>query len=117
LFSVNIHRFVSWPCANHEQNTAFEDITLISAFFLVCTSRQQAPASSTDWASLKNPLDFKHGKELLKTLDFDVHNYAPDTLVDLALEVFYEVLMPPICITIAHPKRHCLTAACFTAGA
>jgi hypothetical protein len=75
-------------------------------------SRQQSPAS-TDWAFLKNPLDFKHGKELLKTLDFDVHNYSPDTLVDLALEVFYEV---PMSMTITHPKYHCLTFAFHAAG-
>ncbi len=69
-------------------------LSIITWPFSWCTSRQQAPAS-TDWAFLKNPLDFKHGKELLKTLEFDVHNYAPDTLVDLALEVFYEVPCHP----------------------
>ena len=48
-----------------------------------------------DWAVRKQPFAFAHGKERLKTLDFDVHNYSYETLIDLVLEVFVEVTQHP----------------------
>ena len=45
----------------------------------------------SDWAVRKQPLEFSHGKQRLKSLDFDVHDYGAETLVDLALEIFLEV--------------------------
>jgi hypothetical protein len=37
--------------------------------------------------------DFDSGKMLLKSLDFDPLVYSSDTLVDLSLEIFMEVLL------------------------
>jgi hypothetical protein len=44
-----------------------------------------------EWALLKPSLDFSHGRERLESLDFDVHNYSRETLVDLAVEIFRKV--------------------------
>ena len=35
--------------------------------------------------------DFDHGKELLRSLDFDALCYSDDVLVELCVEVFVEV--------------------------
>ena len=36
--------------------------------------------------------DFRHGKGMLKSMDFDAMSYSTDTLTELAVEIFMEVL-------------------------
>ena len=45
-----------------------------------------------DWALLYPPFDFNHGRDRLESLNFDVHSYGKETLVDLSVEIFRKVL-------------------------
>jgi len=74
-----------------EMNSRFvnEVVYALSIRILTMMCRSQ-------WSPLWIPWDrrdFGHGKSMLASLDFDAMSYSEDTLTDLAVEIFMEVLL------------------------